>query len=192
MTGSPPAGPPSAEAFAPLSDADWPEQVADLRAGFAGALNVYRTMAHHPALLRAWSALRAHVVTRSALGPDRLEVVILRTGARLGCAYEWQQHVVRARAAGLSDARIAALKGPPRDMDAPDRRLAEAVDALFDRKALDPDALAELTGALGRDGVLDLIATVGFYTTLGYMLNSFGTPLDDDIAALLEATPPPG
>jgi 4-carboxymuconolactone decarboxylase len=28
---------------------------------------------------------------------------------------------------------------------------------------------------------LDVIATVGFYSTLGYILNSFETPLDDNI-----------
>ena len=36
----------------PLTDAEWPEEIADLRDGFAGTLNVYRAMAHHPALLR--------------------------------------------------------------------------------------------------------------------------------------------
>lgn len=39
----------------PLTDADWPHEIDDLRDGFAGALNVYRLMAHHPALLRAWA-----------------------------------------------------------------------------------------------------------------------------------------
>ena len=33
------------------------------------------------------------------------------------------------------------------------------------------------------------MATVGFYSTLGFLLNTFGTPLDDDIAAKLVAAP---
>jgi len=34
---------------------------------------------------------------------------------------------------------------------------------------------------VGKEGVLDTIATVGFYSTLGFILNSFNTPLDDNI-----------
>lgn len=68
----------------PIPDADWPEEIADLRDGFAGALNVYRTMAHHPDLLRAWAPLRQHIVRDTALGLERSEVVILRAACRLG------------------------------------------------------------------------------------------------------------
>jgi len=175
--------------FAPLSDADWPDEIAEMRAGFAGGLNVYRTMAHHPDLVRAWSALREHVVNRSALGRQRLEVVILRTGVRLGADYEWSQHVVRARACGLSDTRIAALKGPLSQIGDEDRTLAGAVDELFERKALDAATQSALADLVGKTGILDLIATVGFYSTLGYILNTFETPLDQSIRDDLTANP---
>ena len=82
--------------YAPLSDTDWPPALADMAQGFAGRLNVYRTMAHHPALLRAWAPLRGHVVQTSTLGPQISEVVILRTGHRLGAAYEWAHHISRS------------------------------------------------------------------------------------------------
>lgn len=84
----------------PLSDAEWPADIADLRAGFAGALNVYRTMAHNPALLRAWAPLRQHVVKDSALGPERSEVVILRTAHRMSS-------IIRASQAGSRNGRSA-------------------------------------------------------------------------------------
>lgn len=67
----------------PVSAADWPESIEDMQQSFAGGLNVYRTMAHHPALLRAWANLRQHVVNDTSLGEPRSEVVILRTGVRL-------------------------------------------------------------------------------------------------------------
>ena len=173
----------------PLSDADWPGSIAPLREGFAGKLNVYRVMAHHPALLAAWAQLRRHVVQETALGPERLEVVILRTGHRLGSDYEWAQHVCRARALGISDARIRSLRGPLGDMTTEDALLAEAVDTLFDAKALDRDLESRLAGALGRHAVFDLIATVGFYSTLGYLLNTYRPPIDRDIADELAARP---
>lgn len=175
--------------LAPISDTDWPEEIAAMREGFAGSLNVYRTMAHHPALLRAWADLREHLVRRSALGSERLEIAILRTGHRLGSSYEWAQHVLRARKAGLSDARIRSIKGRLGAMAPEDALIAGAVDELFDHARLRPATLRRLTAAVGKEGALDLLATVGFYSTLGFLLNTFATPLDDDIAAELAAQP---
>ncbi|MBC7152194.1 MAG: carboxymuconolactone decarboxylase family protein [Rhizobium sp.] len=170
----------------PLADEQWPDDIADLRAGFAGALNVYRVMAHHPALLRAWAPLRQHVVKETTLGPERSEVVILRTAHRFGSAYEWAHHVSRARKLGFSDARILALRGLP---EGEDGLIVRAVDALLDDRKLAPKLEADLASAIGREDVLDLIATVGFYSVLGYILMTYDTPLDTDIAAELERDP---
>lgn len=170
----------------PLSDSDWPEAIADLHKGFAGQLNVYRTMAHHPALLRAWAPLRQHLVKDSALGHERSEVVILRTGHRLGSSYEWAHHVSRARALGFSDERIRALAGQPEEED---RLIAEAVDALFDLHRIPRELEAALAQAIGREAVFDLIATVGFYTVLGGILQTYDTPLDPTIADELAQAP---
>ncbi|MEX0340483.1 MAG: carboxymuconolactone decarboxylase family protein [Arenibacterium sp.] len=175
--------------FAPVSDANWPAELEDLRQGFAGQLNVYRAMAHHPALLRAWSDLREHVVNHTALGPVRAEVVILRAAHRLQAPYERSQHILRARRVGLSDARIAALDGPLGDIGAEDRLLAEAVDNLIANARLPNALLTALVAEVGRKAVLDLMATVGFYSTLGYMLNTAQTPLDEDAEAALTARP---
>lgn len=170
----------------PLSDADWPESLADLRAGFAGQLNVYRTMAHHPALLRAWAPLRQHLVRDSALGPERSEVVILRTGHRLGSDYEWAHHVSRARRLGFSDARIRAIAAMP---EGEDGLIVRAVDALFDHHHIPPALEAELAAAIGRAAVFDLIATFGFYSVLGGILLTYATPIDAAIAAELARDP---
>lgn len=170
----------------PLTDAQWPDEIADLRQGFAGALNVYRVMAHHPALLRAWTDLRQHVVKDSALGPDRSEVVILRTAHRMGSAYEWSHHVSRARVLGFDDDRIAALRGMP---EGEDGLIARAVDALLDSGRLSRAQEADLAERIGRKAVIDLMATVGFYSVLGYMLMTYETPVDDAVAAEMAERP---
>lgn len=173
----------------PISDADWPAAISDMKTGFAGALNVYRTMAHHPELLKAWAPLRQHVVKNSALGPERSEVVILRAAHRMGSPYEWAHHVSRARLLGMSDERIAAMRGIP---EGEDGLIASAVDALFDQRRLPPELEAALAGALGRQAVFDLIATVGFYSVLGYILMTYDTPIDAPIAAEMAKRPLPG
>jgi 4-carboxymuconolactone decarboxylase len=170
----------------PIADADWPELIAEMRDGFAGALNVYRTMAHHPELLRAWAPLRQHVVKDSALGAERSELVILRAAHRMGSPYEWAHHVSRARTLGMTDARIAAMRGMP---EGEDGLIARAVDALFDQRSLPAELEAELAEALGRKAVFDLIATVGFYSVLGYILMTYDTPIDTPIAAEMAERP---
>ncbi len=175
--------------LSPIPDTDWPTEIANMLEGFAGQLNVYRLMAHHPSLLRAWADLRDHVVNGTALGAERSEIVILRTGHLLGSTYEWAHHVVRGRKAGLSDARIAKLAGSVGDMQPEDALLAQAVDQLFEQKALTPRVQQDLTALVGNAGMLDLIATVGFYSTLAYMLNSFDPPLDEAVAQALAKAP---
>jgi len=171
---------------APLQDQDWPAEAAEMLGGFAGKLNVYRVMAHHPALLRAWAPLRTHIVTDSALGAERSEVVILRTAYRFNSDYEWAHHVSRARKLGFSEARIAALRSMP---EGEDGLIALAVDALLEERCLPKELEQALAAAIGRKGVFDLIATVGFYSVLGYLLMTYDTPIDVEIAAEMERNP---
>lgn len=170
----------------PITDAGWPDQIAEMRTGFAGALNVYRTMAHHPELLKASAALRQHVVRDSALGAVRSELVILRAAHRMGSPYEWAHHVSRSRVLGMSDARIAAMRGMP---EGEDGLVARAVDALFDQRRLPAELEAELAEAFGRKAVFDLIATVGFYSVLGYILMTYDTPIDGPVATEMAERP---
>jgi alkylhydroperoxidase family enzyme len=175
--------------YPPLTAAAWPLELADMADSWPARLNVYRTMAHHPALLRAWAPLRAHVVLDNVLGKQRSEVVILRTGHRMGAAYEWAHHISRSRACGMSDARIASIAGPLDGMSPEDAVIAGAVDALVDRKRLSADERSALEALVGVHGVFDVMATVGFYSTLAYIVQTADTPLDDDVAAELATRP---
>ena len=169
--------------FAPLTEEKWPDELGDMKDTFATKLNIYRTMAHHPNLLRAWANLRDHVVVNSALKQQQSEVVILRVGINLEADYEWKHHVSRARACGMSDLRISSIRYHIEEMTNEDAIFAKSVDELMDQKRMLPSTLESVIALVGKKGVLDIIATVGFYSTLGFMLNSFNTPLDDNIVA---------
>lgn len=173
----------------PLPEDAWPEALADLGNTVAGRLNVYRTMAHHPALVRAWADLRQHVVRDTSLGLAWSEVVILRAATGLNAAYEWDHHLSRARAIGFDDARIASLRGPLKAMAPDDAVLSRAVDEAVGQSRLSPGTLTALSNLVGKQGVLDLFATVGFYTTLALIVNTFATPLDPAVAAENAARP---
>lgn len=177
-----------AEQNLPISDADWPEAIADMREGFAGKLNVYRVMAHNPALLKAWATLRQHVVLDSALTEQQKEIVILRTGHRWGSEYEWAHHVYRGRKVGLSEERIARAALPfeiSPTADDEDSALIEATDALLIKGRLDAATRDRLSKFLSNEAIIDIMATVGMYTTLAFLVNSFATPVDEDVQAAL-------
>ena len=112
--------------------------------------------------------------------------MILRTGYRLGSAYEWAHHVSRARALGFSDARIRAIAAMP---EGEDGLLVRAVDALFDQHRIPEEIETGLADAIGRAAVFDLIATVGFYSVLGGILRTYATPIDPPVADELERRP---
>ncbi len=173
-------------ALDPIQDAQWPEEIADMLEGFAGKLNIYRVMAHDPALLRAWTGLRGHVVLGGALTDQQREIVILRVGYRWGAAYEWAHHVSRGRLASLSEAQIAAAATEPNIWTggSPDEALMAAVDSLLQEGRLPPAVLADLRRSLTAAGVLDLMATVGMYTTLAFIAKTFQTPIEDDLVHL--------
>lgn len=61
------------------------------------------------------------------------------------------------------------------------------MDTLFDDRHLPPALEAQLATAIGRAAVIDLIATVGFYAVLGWLVETYDTPLDADIAAAMAA-----
>ena len=175
----------------PLPPAEWDPQIAHLKDGFAERLAVYRVMAHNPPLLSAWAKLRDHLVANNALGPELSEIAILRIGYRLDSEYERAHHIVRARACGVSDARIRQTLAPGAPDDLADAPIAVAIDELALSAMITAPTLETLMRTIGRRGVLDLIALFGFYSTLGGILKTFRTPVDPEIVEALERSPLP-
>jgi len=167
----------------PIDDAEWPTDLEEIRQQFAGALNVYRTMAHHPQLLAAWAPLRRHVVKENTLPPRLQELVVLRTAYHAGSRYEWSHHVARGLAAGLSIKEIEAVGwlDPAADLDETERAIIDCVDSLQRQHRLSPELRARVSQHLSVRQVMDLMALVGFYHVLAYIIETFETPLDRGI-----------
>src|SRR4029450_5013658 len=72
-------------------------------------LNLFRTVAHNPAILERFRTTGAYILNFGTLDPLDRELVIHRTTARCGCEYEWGVHAVAyARPLGLSDEQLRA------------------------------------------------------------------------------------
>ena len=60
-------------------------------------LNIFATLAHHPRLLKRWSAFGGVLLYGGELPPRERELLILRTAANCGADYEWGQHAEHRR-----------------------------------------------------------------------------------------------
>src|SRR6266540_7262939 len=76
-------------------------------------LNIYRTLAAHPKLLKRWGVFGTHVLYKSTLPARDRELLILRTGWLGRSPYEWGQHVLMARACDGPDEDISRVPAGP-------------------------------------------------------------------------------
>ena len=149
----------------------------------AGALNIFRTLAHHPKLLKRWLVFGNHVLAKNTLPERERELAILRVGWRCGAEYEFGQHTVIGRNAGVTDDEIVALTGPLGDhaWSEGDLHLLTAVDELHDDQCITDDTWAVLHERWNEQQLLDLVFTVGQYTLVSMALNTCGVQLDEGI-----------
>lgn len=160
------------------------EMDADTRAVVPeGALNIFRTLARHPKLLKRWLVFGNHVLAKSTLPERERELAILRVGWRCGAEYEFGQHTVIGRRSGITDDEIVALTGELEDggWSEADRTLLVAVDELHDDQCITDQTWAALAQRWSDPQLLDLVFTVGQYTLVSMALNSAGVPLDDGV-----------
>jgi 4-carboxymuconolactone decarboxylase len=142
-------------------------------------LNIFATLAHHPALLRRWMVFAAHVLSKSTLGPRHRELAILRTGWNCRSRYEFAQH---ADIALRSDIDADEIQRSKRDIDdswgAADAAVLRAADELHEHSVISDATWEALTQHFSTEQVLDLIFAIGQYHTVAFVLNSTGVPLD--------------
>ena len=168
----------------PLDTENRDESLAQVIDDMAGRpINVHKLMAHHPALLKAWWDLRNYTIAGGDLGQRHTEILILRVALQMKNWYEWASHVHRGLAAGLTMEEIERVKVGPDDPGwQPDERLLiQAVDELVHDRAVTDATLEALREHFTDRQILDAIVTQGAYVTLGCLLNTWETPLDEHV-----------
>jgi 4-carboxymuconolactone decarboxylase len=108
-----------------------------------------------------------------------VELAILVTGQLWQAQYEWYAHEPMARAAGLPDEVIAAVKEgrEPAFTDAGDEAAWRFSRMLHDRRRVDDATYAATVAVFGEDGVQELINACGLYTLVSMTLNVFDVDL---------------
>ena len=85
-----------------------------------------------------------HVLGKSTIEVRQREVLILRTAKLVDSEYEWGQHVVIAKEAGLNDDEIQAIGSRGDGLGEVEQLLCDVADELTRDKVLSADVLEKL------------------------------------------------
>jgi 4-carboxymuconolactone decarboxylase len=147
------------------------------------AVNVQATMAHHRALSRGFGGLYAVILNECATPRRQRELVILRTGWNCQAEYEFGQHTLYGREAGVTDEEIFAVTRPLNMYPWSDEDVAllQMADDLFTDFCVSDDTWSRLTEYWSTSEILEFLSAVlGYFAVCG-LLNSLGVQLDDGI-----------
>jgi alkylhydroperoxidase family enzyme len=169
-----------------LDQEQWNERAQEIMAPMVAdgrVYNVFKTLTNHPDLMRRWLVFANHILGKSTLAPRERELIILRIGYLCQAGYEWGQHVVIAREAGMTDEEIRSAKTGPdtAGLSELDRLLLLATDELHHDAHISDGTWAGLLEHLSTRQLMDVVFTVGQYNMVSMALNSFGVQLDDGL-----------
>jgi len=136
-------------------------------------LALFTTLARVPRIYERFRA--GSLLDRGPVSLRHREIVIDRTCARCGCAYEWGVHVAFfAQRVALTAEQIRATQHGSGDdpvWSAEERLLIRLVDELHDTANISDGLWRELAAAFSVEQMFELIALVGFYHTVSFFAN---------------------
>lgn len=141
-------------------------------------LVLFTTLARVP---RVYDRFRAgSLLDRGPLTLRQREIVIHRTCARCGCAYEWGVHAAFfAERTGMTAEHLQSTAcGGADDLvwSNDERLLIRLADELHDAAGLSEELWNALRAAYSIEQILELIALVGFYHTVSFFANGLRLP----------------
>lgn len=187
----------------PLLPSEWDEAVSDAvsafpsgrdfvlsgwKAGGQGIRGMHGLglMLHYPALAKAFLTFNNHVATGSTISRRIRELLILRISWLRRSEYEFIQHVVLGRKAGLSDLEIERVTlGPDASgWDSVDADLVRAVDELNEHACIQNGTWTRLSAHFNGNQLMDIVFAVGCYDLLAMVFKTFGAQLEPGVEEL--------
>ena len=175
--------------IAPVEESNWSDAQKQLLTPIkplfkdGRVINIFTTLSRYPKSYTSWMTFGSYILQGSSLPARDREILILRTGWLCQSEYEFGQHTVVGKQAGLNDEEILRItKGP----DAPgwsasDKTLLRATDELHQDFFITDDTWKALSAQYNETQLVDVIFTVGQYTIVSMTLNSLGIQLDPGI-----------
>jgi 4-carboxymuconolactone decarboxylase len=170
----------------PLQADQWNDAVRDIMKPMLArgeVFNIFKTLAHHPDLMRRWLVFGNHILFKSTLPARERELLILRIGWLCQAEYEWGQHVRIGLQTGLTDEEIHRIKAGPdaAGWNERDQLLLKATDELHKDAHLSDATWQGLSKHYHTQQLMDVVFTVGQYNLVSMALNTLGVQLDEGL-----------
>ncbi len=148
--------------------------------------NIFTTFVRAEGLTRKWLPFGGKLLNGKLPARDR-ELLILRTGWNCRAEYEWAQHVVIGRAAGLTDKEILRIPdGPGGDWTPFDSTLLQAADELHEDFCVTDATWAAIAEVYATQQLIERPLLVGHYHMIAMTLNALGVQIDPGLTGFPE------
>jgi alkylhydroperoxidase family enzyme len=154
----------------------------------------WTTLALVPDILKMLSdTLFALLQPGRKLEPRFRELAILRTAIAGDCRFEYSQHLKVARAVGIADAKLNALKSwtTSEHFDPAERAVMAAADELIGRNLVEDATFAALKRHFSDEQIVELFMVIATYRMHGLLVRALQLEFDNDTTVRMEEVPGP-
>jgi 4-carboxymuconolactone decarboxylase len=143
-----------------------------------GLVGPFGPLLHSPELMTCVQQTGEFLRFQSTLDRRLFEMTVLLVARHWDQQFEWAFHEPLAREAGLAGPVVDAIAADerPSDMDDATAAVWDLVHDLHSAKDVTEEHYAAAVAAVGERGVIEVVAGVGYYTTLAMVMNVAGTP----------------
>lgn len=162
--------------------------IYDEIAGSRGSVgHVFQALLTSPEVAEVVSAVGEYIRYRSPIDPMIREIAILATAKENDNDYEWSSHVTIARAAGVREEVIDAIRSGKAPMGLPAKEgvFVQAAKELFRNGTLNVQTFQAVEHLLGPLQTVDLIVLVGYYSLLSRVITTLDVELDEGVQSNL-------
>ncbi len=136
---------------------------------------------HVPKAHQAATALNNYLRYESSLSEAALELAMLVAAREYDCQHIWNDHAGVARAAGVQESVVTAIRDraelpPLSDLE---RAVINYAREFFEYRRVGRGAFQDALEQLGKQGLIELTLVIGNYSFLAFVINAF----DPDLAA---------
>lgn len=170
--------PVSEQCLTPQQQRVYEKVVSGPRGTIVGPL---RAVLHSPELADRWQALGEYLRYFSIVPMPLRELAIIAVGRHWNCQLEWLIHAPLAREAGIADRVIDAIRPAraPQFADAVEASVYELTRELLTSGRASDSTYREARAHLGTQGIVELVALVGYYSMVAMTLNAHHVPLPE-------------
>ncbi len=170
----------------PLAESEWTEEQRKILTPLkrdGRNLNIFATIARHPKMMQGWLPFIFYVLRESTLPPRDREILILRISWLCRSEYQFGQHTLLGKSAGLTSEEISRITEGPNapGWDPFEATLLRAAEELHSDAFITEATWDALAKRYDEKQLMDLIMTVGQYNMVSMVLNTLGVQLDEGV-----------